>query len=67
MTTDDIQIFPLKDGLIDGPSDTIQLSDYDMDHPVSKDVYESILRPFEFRGKKHPILITEFEIHSCGR
>ena len=61
VTTDDIQIFPLKEGLIDGPSDTIQLSDYDMDHPVSKEVHESILRPFEFRGKKHPILITELK------
>ncbi len=60
VTTDDIQIFPLKPG-IQEPSTPPQLSEYDMSKPLSKELHEEIFRPFEFRGKRYPILLTELK------
>jgi len=59
VTTDDIQIFPLKpDTEI---SDTVSLDDYDLSKPVSKQINKEIFRPFTFRDKVYPILITELK------
>lgn len=59
VTTDDIQIFPLKKEV--KPSTPISLDDYDMKHPLSKQQHKEIFPPFEFRGKEYPILITELK------
>ena len=59
VTTDDIQIFPLKNGV--EPSDTVDIDNYDMKKPLSKQQHKEIFRPFVFRGKEHPILITELK------
>lgn len=59
VTTNDIQIFPLKkDVEFDG---TISLDNYDRKHPLSKEEHKEIFRPFVFRGKEYPILITELK------
>lgn len=59
VTTDDINIYPLKNDVI--PSEDISLDDYDMKKPISKKDHDKILRSFEFRGKQNPILITELK------
>lgn len=59
VTTDDIQIFPLKKDV--EPSSPISLDDYDMKKPVSKQIHNEIFPPFEFRGKSYPILLTELK------
>ena len=59
VTTDDIKIFPLKNGVI--PGDEISLDDYNMKKPLSKKEHDEILRNFTFRGKEYPILITELK------
>ena len=42
VTTDDIQILPLKKGVT--PSDTVELDEYDMNKPLSKQEHSEILR-----------------------
>ena len=59
VTTDDIKIFPLKNGV--EPSDTIDLDNYDLQKPLSKQEHKEIFRPFTFRMKEYPILITELK------
>ena len=59
VTTDDIQIFPLKEGV--EVSESIDLDNYDMKKPLSKQEHKQIFRPFVFRGKEYPILITELK------
>jgi len=59
VTTDDIQIFPLKEGVM--LDDTFDLDKYDMKKPLSKEQHKEIFRPFVFRGKEFPILITELK------
>jgi DNA-directed RNA polymerase subunit L len=59
VTTDDIQIFPLKEDV--EVSDSIDLDNYDMKKPLSKQEHKEIFRPFVFRGKEYPILITELK------
>ena len=59
VTTDDIQIFPLKGDT--ELSETISLDNYDLSKPVSKQIHKDIFRPFTFRGKEYPILITELK------
>jgi len=59
VTTDDIKIFPLKNGV--EPSDNIDIDDYDLQKPMSKQEHKEIFRPFKFRMKEHPILITELK------
>ena len=59
VTTDDIKIYPLKNGV--KPSDEISLDDYDMNKSLSKQEHDQILRTFEFRGKQYPILLTELK------
>ena len=59
VTTDDIAIYPLKDGGMVG--DEISLDNYDMKHPLSKSEHNKILRTFSFRGKDYPILLTELK------
>ena len=59
VTTDDIQVFPLKEGVDIG--ETIDIDHYDMKKPLSKQEHKEIFRPFVFRGKEYPILITELK------
>lgn len=59
VTTDDIQIFPLKEGV--DVSDSIDIDNYDMKKPLSKQEHKDIFRPFKFKGKEYPILITELK------
>ena len=59
VTTDDIQILPLKKGVT--PGDTIELDEYDINKPLSKQEHSEILRKFEFRGTQYPILLTELK------
>ena len=59
VTTDDIQILPLKKGVT--PSDNIELDEYDMNKPLSKQEHTDILRKFEFRNTSYPILLTELK------
>lgn len=59
VTTDDIQIFPLKNEV--EPGETIDLDNYDMKKPLSKERHKEIFRPFVFKNKEHPILITELK------
>ena len=60
VTTDDIQIcFPLKEGI--DVSDSIDIDNYDMKKPLSKQEHKDIFRPFKFKGKEYPILITELK------
>ena len=59
VTTDDIKIYPLKNGV--EPSDTIDIDNYDFKKPLSKQLHNEIFRPYEFRGKEYPILITELK------
>lgn len=59
VTTDDIQIFPLKNGFT--PGDTVSMDDYDMLQPLSKQERKEILRSYTFRGKEYPILLTELK------
>ena len=49
VTTDDINIYPLKKGV--EPSEGISLDDYDMKKPLSKQDHKEILRTFS-RGKE---------------
>lgn len=60
VTTDDIQIFPLKSG-IDVNEVELSLENYDMNKPLSKKEKHEIFRPYEFRGKQYPILILELK------
>ena len=46
VTTDDIKIFPLKNGV--EPSDNIDIDDYDLQKPMSKQEHKEIFRPFKF-------------------
>jgi len=59
VTTDDIKVFPLKNGVESG--DNIDLDNYDLQKPLSKQEHKEIFRPFKFRMKDHPILITELK------
>ena len=59
ITTDDIKIYPLKNGI--EPSDTIDINNYDLQKPLSTKEHKEIFRPFVFRGKENPILITELK------
>lgn len=59
VTTDDIQVFPLKDGYEAG--EDISLDDYDMKNPLSSLQHKDIFRPYVFRGKEYPILLTELK------
>jgi len=59
VTTDDIIIYPLKNGV--EPKDEISLDDYDLKKPLSKQEHRDIFRPFIFREKEYPILITELK------
>ena len=59
VTTDDIQIFPLKEGV--QLDDTIDLDKYDMKKPLSREKHKEIFRPFVFKNKEYPILITELK------
>ena len=59
VTTDDIQVFPLKEGV--EVDETIDIDHYDMKKPLSKQEHKEIFRPFFFRGKEYPILITELK------
>ena len=51
VTTDDIKIYPLKNGV--EPSDTIDIDNYDFKKPLSKQLHNEIFRPYEFRGKEY--------------
>lgn len=59
VTTNDIQIFPLKEGITS--SERLLLDNYDMNNPLSKKQHKEIFKPFVFRGKEYPILITEIK------
>lgn len=59
VTTDDIKIYPLKNGVT--PGETIDLDNFDMNKPLSKNEHNEIFRPYEFRGKQYPILLTELK------
>jgi len=59
VTTDDIKIYPLKNGV--EPGDTIDIDNYDLQKPLSKQEHKEIFRPFKFRMKEYPILITELK------
>lgn len=59
VTTDDIKIYPLKQGVEVG--DTVDIDKYDFQKPLSKAEHSEIFRTFEFRGQKYPILLTELK------
>jgi len=59
VTTDDIQMFPLKADT--ELSEHLSLDDYDLSKPISKQIHKEVFRPFTFRGKEYPILITELK------
>jgi len=59
VTTDNIQIYPLKEGV--DTTDKVSLDNYDFQKPLSKQEHKDIFKPFEFRGKDYPILITELK------
>tara|TARA_Y100000389_G_C17415278_1_gene493314 strand:- start:179 stop:1417 length:1239 start_codon:yes stop_codon:yes gene_type:complete len=59
VTTDDIKIYPLKTGVT--LSDTIDIDKYDLQKPLSKQQHKEIFRPYVFRNKEYPILITELK------
>ena len=59
VTTDDIKIYPLKKGIT--LTDTIDIDHYDFQKPLSKQQHKDIFRPFVFRNKEYPILITELK------
>ena len=59
VTTNDIKIYPLKEDI--EPSEQITLDDYDMSKPLSKKDHIEIFRPYIFRGKEYPILVTELK------
>jgi len=59
VTCDDIKIYPLKNGV--EPSETIDIDNYDLQKPLSKQEHGDIFRPFKFRMKEYPILITELK------
>ena len=59
VTTDDIKIYPLKNGV--EPSDKIDIDNYNLLTPLSTKEHADIFRPFKFRMKQYPILITELK------
>ena len=59
VTTDDIKIFPLKDGI--DITSKVSLDNYDLNKPLSKNEHKNIFRPFQFKGKEYPILLTELK------
>jgi DNA-directed RNA polymerase subunit L len=59
VTTDDIKIYPLKNGI--EPSAELSIDDYDRQQPLSTKEHHEIFRRFEFRGKPYPILLTELK------
>ena len=61
VTTNDIIIYPLKKDIEPSSTHTFSLDDYDRKHPLSKEEHKEIFRPFIFRGKEYPILITELK------
>jgi DNA-directed RNA polymerase subunit L len=59
VTTDDIQIFPIKEGAT--ITDKIDIDNYDLQKPLSKQKHKEIFRPYIFRNKEYPILLTELK------
>jgi len=59
ITTDDIKVYPFEEDR--EPSEKISLDDYDLNKPLTKQEHKELFRPFEFRGKEYPILITELK------
>ena len=59
VTTDDIKVYPLKQGIT--LSETLDIDNYDLQKPLSKQQHKEIFRPFTFRSKEYPILITELK------
>jgi DNA-directed RNA polymerase subunit L len=59
VTTDDIKIYPRKEGV--PLSETMDIDNYDLQKPLSKHEHKDIFRPFVFRGKEYPVLITELK------
>ena len=59
VTTDDIKIYPLKEGV--DTTDRLSLDNYDFQKPLSNQEHKDIFRPFNFRGKEYPILLTELK------
>jgi len=60
ITTDDIKIYPAKDG-IDLTKVDMSVDNYDLQKPLSKGEHSKILRPFLFRSQEYPILLTELK------
>ena len=59
VTTDDIKIYPVKQGVT--LSETLDIDNYDLQKPLSKQQHKEIFRPYTFRGKEYPILLTELK------
>ena len=60
ITTDDIQILPLRPE-INLEEVEMSIDNYEFTKPLSKQKHAEIFRPFTFRGKAQPILITELK------
>ena len=60
ITTDDIQILPLRKD-VNLEEVEMSIDNYDFTKPLSKQKHAEIFRPFTFRGKAQPILITELK------
>tara|TARA_B100001094_G_scaffold249792_1_gene247167 strand:+ start:7330 stop:8553 length:1224 start_codon:yes stop_codon:yes gene_type:complete len=61
VTANDFQIFPLKQDVNPDEIKEIQVSDYQMDNPLSDEEKQNIFRPFSFKGKNHYCIITELK------
>tara|TARA_Y100000389_G_C17432438_1_gene503496 strand:- start:668 stop:1906 length:1239 start_codon:yes stop_codon:yes gene_type:complete len=59
VTTDDIKIYPVKKGIT--LSETLDIDNYDLQKPLSKQQHKEIFRPYTFRTKEYPILLTELK------
>lgn len=61
VTASDFQIYPLKQDIDPNEIKELQLSNYNMETPLSEEQKKSIFRPFSFRGKDSYCIITELK------
>lgn len=61
VTSDMFEIYPLKENLEDVNLNIIDMNNYDLKKPLSKDEKKSIIRPFLYKEKEYYNLVTELK------
>lgn len=61
VTSDMFEIYPLKENLEDVNLNILDINNYDLRKPLSKEEKKQIIRPFTYKGKEYYNLITELK------